>query len=129
MSDEDIYASDWNIARTYLRTRFLRGTITEATQKDLKRALVILAHAGKNDPWPEDTENFRATITQLLQVKAAEELHRSSSLRSWIAILISILALIVSVWQAVKAHPATLEPPQQMSHQSAVVPAQQSPKK
>ena len=53
MIDDDIYAVDWSVARTYLRSRFRQGTIQYASRRDLKRALVILAHAsdaGNKDP-------------------------------------------------------------------------------
>jgi hypothetical protein len=93
MRTDDIYAPDWNVARTYLRARFRQGTIDQASRSDLKRALVILAHAGdagNKDPWPKETEDFRWTISQLLQVRTSEDLR-------WWTFWVAIGALVVSV--------------------------------
>ena len=71
MRNDDIYSPEWEVARTYLRSRFRNGNIAYADRKDLERALVILAHAGDKDPWTDETESFRAAIGQLLQARIA----------------------------------------------------------
>ena len=73
MRTDDIYITDWQHARVYLRARFVKGTIAYASQRDLERSLVILAHAGEKDPWPKETEDFRSAISVLLQVKVARQ--------------------------------------------------------
>ncbi|MBI5397768.1 MAG: hypothetical protein HZA91_20915 [Verrucomicrobia bacterium] len=106
------------VERPYLREKFITGKITQASRRDLERALVVLAHAGEKDPWPKETENFRSTVTQLLQVRVSEELFRRSVLRSWIAIGISILAVFLTGWQTWEAHCARVA----ASHSTASAP-------
>lgn len=123
MNEHSIYIADWGHARVYLRSMFSKDTITQASRRDLERALVILAHAGEKDPWPKETENFRSTVTQLLQVRVAEELHsRSLHLSRW-AIAVSVGSLLVSaaaVWLSVVWHPRSGVPePQSSAHSPA----------
>jgi hypothetical protein len=101
---DEIYSEDWEIARTYLRSRFRRGVIVNATRKDLERAIVILAHAADKDAWPHETEIFRSTVSQLLQVRISEELHWRSMVAAAVAAAISALALLVAGLQAWDAH-------------------------
>ena len=99
MIEDDINAADWSVARTYLRSRFRRGIIQEATRRDLKRALVILSHAGDKDPWPKETEDFRWTVSQLLQVRVSEDLFRWTFGLSAFAAVVSIAAVVVSCYK------------------------------
>jgi len=128
MSEHSIYIEDFGHARVYLRSMFRMGTITQASQKDLERALVILAHAqDRNESEKHETESFRATVTQLLQVRVSEKLSHRASLLSRAAIAVSLgsflvaaVALVLSVvWHraAVSAVPA----------QSSQMPALRSP--
>ena len=100
----ELNPQNWDMERTYLRSQFRRGVITGASRKDLERALVILAHSADQDPWPKETEIFRATVSQLLQVRISEELHWRSMVAAGIAAVISFLALFVSGYQAWDAH-------------------------
>ena len=99
MIDDDIYAADWSVARTYLRSRFRRGIIQEASRRDLKRALVILSHAGDKDTWPKETEDFRWTVSQLLQVRVSEDLFLCTFLLSIAAFIVSVAAVVVSYYK------------------------------
>ena len=69
MRTDDIYSPDWKVARTYLRSQFKRGVITDASVQDLERALVVLVNTSESDPWPEETANYRSIIIQLLETR------------------------------------------------------------
>jgi hypothetical protein len=98
-----ITPQEWDVERTYLRTKFTSGEITQATRKELERYLVVLANADErisNPRYKPETEAFGIVIRHLLQVRLGEELHWRSIKVSLLAVAISLIAAGFSGWQA-----------------------------
>src|ERR1035438_10515336 len=78
---------------------FNTGEINKASRAQLEEYLVILCNVEDSDfPNPKArNERYALVVSHLLNVRISEELHRVSERRSWCAIGISILAVVVSV--------------------------------
>jgi hypothetical protein len=94
----------WNDRRIYLRAFFMDGSIKQATRRELEEFLVVLANATPADSRREDDraemEKHAVVIRHLLQVRLGEELHWRSIWLSVLAIVISALAALGTIWQA-----------------------------
>jgi hypothetical protein len=108
----------------YLRSAFIQGDIKDASRRDLEDYLVVLANTERHNnlKQQEEIERFRAVVRQFLDIRISEELHDRSVLWSRVAIGISILALVLSGWQALEAHFARVDAAHSTS--KAPVPAQ-----
>ena len=95
----------------FLRAFFLKGDIKRAKRHELEDYLVVLATVTDRDnPKQQDEiQRFRTVVQQLLEIRISEELHDRSILWSRVAIGISILALMLSGWQALEAHFARVD--------------------
>ena len=90
----------WPDQRVYLRAFFIQGTVASASRKELEWFLIILANTN-DQKHEEESENYKSTITQLLQVRINEELHGRTVLWAKVAVVISALAAAGTIWQAV----------------------------
>ena len=107
MHTSDIKSWDkqsWNDKRIYLRSFFMDGSIKHSTRSELEEFLVVLAMATPADSRREDDraemERHAVVIRHLLQVRLGEELHWRSFRLSVIAIVVSALAAVGTIWQA-----------------------------
>jgi hypothetical protein len=89
---------DWTVQHSNLVNVFKTGEITKARLAQLEDYLVVLCNV-EDSKLPDikaQNERYALVVRHLLSVRISEDLHRASEWGSWLAIWISVAAILVS---------------------------------